>query len=608
MRARCSRISPFVAAVVTAAVFVGVAVGTTVGAVVVGSASAASAADPPFSQYTKTTNGPRGPVTVIGDSLMLGSALETGGYGPSVAQMLVDRGWGPVRMVAGVGLQAGLVVASSNPGANMTKWVRDRRAEGWDSPVYMVNLGANDIGSCNNNQTCAERDILGLVDTIGADREIWWPLITMPAQRDADVWNGALASAASKRPNLHLWDWPAAQVANSIPLSTDGVHLPTGAAYVRRSMLMADDFTARLGVSQHVGPAEPAPTPLGEPSVYVPLIQHRLYDSRLLAARPQSVQLDLSAEVPPGTTAVSINLTAASAAGGPQGFLTAYPCGAAPPLTSSVNFDSGQIRPNQVVVGLGAGNQLCISVSVPADVIVDLQGAFVPSAVTPADGLTLHPSAPLRLVDTRDTGRADPLVVAMPAGAAGAVVNVTAVGAAADGFMVAYPCDSPMPDTSNLNFVTGSAAAGSAYVRIGAAGTICVHANVAVDMVVDLQGTFTPTGGLRFQTANPQRMLDTRLSTGGWRGQVGMGQTIEATVAPAAAQAVTGNLTLVQPGQDGFGTAFACGQAVPATSSVNADRGSIVANAVTAASSSSLCLRTSVGTHVIFDTTGWWIP
>lgn len=576
--------------VVTAALAAGIAVGPVQPA----------AAETIFSQYVKPDPGPRGAVTVIGDSVMLGSVLETDGYGPSVAQMLVDRGWGPVRVVAGVGLQAGSVVA--DPGANMSKWVIDRRAEGWDSPSYMVSLGPNDIGNCNSQQRCAERDILGLVDTIGADRQIWWSLITMPTQTDADVWNRAMAAVASIRPNLHLWDWPAAQVANGIRLAPDHVHLPNGAEYRKKSLLMADDFTTRLGASERTQGSVALPVAAGAPGEYQPLNQVRLYDSRPMASPPGSIGISLAGKVPDGTTAVSINVTAVAGPSTPAGYLSVHPCGGPPPPTSSVNFAPGETRPNQVVVAVGATNTLCVDASTPVHFIVDLQGAFVPSGA-----LRLNPLAPSRLADTRTSGRVDPLVVTIPGGVAGAVLNLTAVAAAAPGYLVAYPCDSAVPSTSNVNFVAGAAAAGSAYVQVGASGTVCVHASVATDVVVDLQGTFTSGGALRFQPATPQRMVDTRTAIGGWRGQVGLGQAVDFPVAPAGAAAVTGNITMVSPGVDGYFTAYGCGQPVPSTSSVNGSLGRVSANAVTTAVDGSLCVSSSVGAHLLFDTTGWWV-
>jgi hypothetical protein len=87
----------------------------------------------------------------------------------------------------------------------------------------------------------------------------------------------------------------------------------------------------------------------------------------------------------------------------------------------------------------------------------------------------------------------------------------------------------------------------------------------------------------------------------------GGGQTTDVRVAPPTAAAVTGTLTMVAPGGAGFLTAFGCGD-VPPTSNVNAPRGGVLANSVTVglASSGRLCVRSSVATQVVFDTTGWW--
>ena len=64
-------------------------------------------------------------------------------------------------------------------------------------------------------------------------------------------------------------------------------------------------------------------------------------------------------------------------------------------------------------------------------------------------------------------------------------------------------------------------------------------------------------------------MVDTRVGTGGWRGHQGVGQTIEIGAAPDAAVAVTGTITMVNPGVGGYLTGTVCGQPAGATSSVN---------------------------------------
>ena len=153
--------------------------------------------------------GPQGSIAVVGDSLMLGSAYGApfeDGWGPTLAQMLSDRGWGPVRMAAGVGFQAGKMVAN-NPGANMSKWLTDQRAQGFDPQVIVASMGPNDIIACNTSVDCAVDDIRGFMDTAGPDHEVWWALQTTQIPANQQAWNQALQIVAAERPNLTLWDW-----------------------------------------------------------------------------------------------------------------------------------------------------------------------------------------------------------------------------------------------------------------------------------------------------------------------------------------------------------------------------------------------------------------
>ena len=105
-------------------------------------------------------------------------------------------------------------------------------------------------------------------------------------------------------------------------------------------------------------------------------------------------------------------------------------------------------------------------------------------------------------------------------------------------------------------------------------------------------------------------MVDTRTGVGGWRGHPAVGQTIEIGAAPDAAVAVTGTITIAYPGIDGYLTGTTCGQPAGATSSVNGAGGSVMANSLTVGLSpgGNLCINSSVTAHVLFDTTGWWLP
>jgi hypothetical protein len=90
---------------------------------------------------------------------------------------------------------------------------------------------------------------------------------------------------------------------------------------------------------------------------------------------PVAVPVGPAAGVPTGATAVVAEVTTVGAAAG--GFLTVYPCGAARPTASNVNYTAGEARPNLVAVKVGAADQVCIVSSRTTDVIVDLAGWFV---------------------------------------------------------------------------------------------------------------------------------------------------------------------------------------------------------------------------------------
>ncbi len=87
--------------------------------------------------------------------------------------------------------------------------------------------------------------------------------------------------------------------------------------------------------------------------------------------------LDLSAQVPAGTKAVTMNVTVTSPKAG--GFLTVYPDGSPAPLASNLNFNAGQTVPNLVTVALGAGGiDIYNGSGGTANIVVDLEGMFVP--------------------------------------------------------------------------------------------------------------------------------------------------------------------------------------------------------------------------------------
>ena len=78
-----------------------------------------------------------------------------------------------------------------------------------------------------------------------------------------------------------------------------------------------------------------------------------------------------------------------------------------------------------------------------------------------------------------------------PTGASAAIVNVTAVNAAAPGFVTVYPCDAARPFASSLNYVPGAIAPNELVAKLSASGTICLFTLATVDLVVDVTGVIS---------------------------------------------------------------------------------------------------------------------
>jgi hypothetical protein len=540
--------------------------------------------------------GPLGPVTVVGDSVLLGSAL----WSPTLPDQLQASGWGPIRFRAGVGDQAGPIRGTTTSGW----WIDTWRQQGWDAPNVIVNLGANDSGICRTDVACSRRRILDLVEVIGPGHRIWWPMITRnPASTaEAAAWNTALAQIAAERDDFFTWDWPTEMAVGGY-VSPDNTHLDA-VGYRRRSLRMAAEFTGDLARATRVGGDAELPVPAASPSTYVALAPTRVVDTRHdpLGRRPAGSELvvDLGDRLPTGATAVAMGLTAVTPDA--AGYLSAGPCGS-PHDGSSVNFTPGGARAAMTVTPLGSDERVCVFNSTGTDILVDLQGVFVggagESSFTPL-------ATNQRLVDTRATGRSRVLVVDTPPGATAVAVNLTVVGAAEPGWLRATPCDA-VAEVSNVNFLPTEAVAGAAFVATSPQDTICVETSTSADVIVDLTGTFGD-GGLSFVPVRPTRMLDTRNAIGGWSPIHGSGETLDVRVAPGDAEAVTGTLTIVGPIRAGYLTAFGCGP-TPATSSVNADAGRALANSLTTGVSDAgrLCVYSDPAGHSLFDVTGWWV-
>ena len=203
---------------------------------------------------------------------------------------------------------------------------------------------------------------------------------------------------------------------------------------------------------------------------------------RLPVLTPLAVPVRGRAGVPADAQAVAVNVTAVDPLA--PGYLTAFPCGPVPGV-SSLNFGTGQVVANLAVVRPAADGTVCFVANASTHLVLDVVGWWGDS------GDRFSASTPQRLLDSRDGGappQPQGAVVSVPAGE-GKLLNVTAVGPATFGYLTAYPCG-PRPWVSTLNYVPGQIVPNLAPVAPGGNDRACVFLQQAGHVVIDQLGTF----------------------------------------------------------------------------------------------------------------------
>jgi protein involved in polysaccharide export with SLBB domain len=201
-----------------------------------------------------------------------------------------------------------------------------------------------------------------------------------------------------------------------------------------------------------------------------------------------------------GVDAVMLNVTAVGPTA--SGFLTVFPCGSPRPNASNVNYQPGDVVPNMVFAKVGAGGNVCIYTFATTNILVDVSGYV-------AAGGSLGPVVPARVLETRPgqetidgqyqgqgprsagsvlelkvTGRGG-----VPAAGVDAVMlNVTAVGPTASGFLTVFPCGSPRPNASNVNYQPGDVVPNMVFAKVGAGGNVCIYTFATTNILVDVSG------------------------------------------------------------------------------------------------------------------------
>ncbi len=232
--------------------------------------------------------------------------------------------------------------------------------------------------------------------------------------------------------------------------------------------------------------------------------------------------------------------------------------------------------------------------------LFDTRTASESARLTRGDGST---EGPLSIASTGAFG--DWSASGVTGDATAAWLNVTAVGLEAPGYVVVYPTGLTRPGTSNVNYEAGGIVANAAPVAFGEGRRVSFAAHTNVDAVVDLMGSFGPTGAGLTPVA-PTRVLDSRTPTMPLR--AGVPREVDVR-APTGATGVIASVAVIAGSASGFLTASPCGAPTPPTSNVNFAAGDVVANAILSGlGAGRLCLTSSVDADVVVDVTGYLSP
>ena len=204
-----------------------------------------------------------------------------------------------------------------------------------------------------------------------------------------------------------------------------------------------------------------------------------------------------------GATAYSLNVTVVPhPAGQPLGYLTVWAFGEPQPAVSTLNNPTATVVANAAIVFAGKYQYINVYATDNTDLIIDINGYFG----TDTGGLSLYPTAPCRVLDTRNVGSGQPFQgvynspngidvltspCAPPSSAQAYVFNATVVPSGPMPYLTVWPHSSDQPLVSTLNAYDGFITSNMAIVPTND-GSIDAYAAGLTHLVLDIFGYFAP--------------------------------------------------------------------------------------------------------------------
>jgi hypothetical protein len=335
---------------------------------------------------------------------------------------------------------------------------------------------------------------------------------------------------------------------------------------------------------------------------------------------PQSV-----CNVPANAAAYSLNVAVVPQ--GPLGYLTLWPTGLTRPLAATLNSVDGRIKANAAIVPAGAGGAVSVFVTNTTDVVLDIDGYFVPA--TDPTALAFYTLPPCRVADTRDPNgalggpnltagvpRGFPVINSVcnvPSSARAYSMNFTAIPRGPLGYLSLWPAGSSQPLVATLNAPTGQVTANAAIVPAGLGGDIEAFVTTDADLVIDINGYFAPASSapnpLSLYLLSPCRVLDTRNGSGSFSGTLIVNTVAAPCAVPGAAQAFVMNATVVPASPLGYLTLWPDGAQKPLVATLNAADGMITSNmAIVPTANGSIDAFATDPTQLILDIFSYFAP
>ena len=559
------------------------------------------------------------------------------------ATSMTGSGWSCTLAALACTRSDSLAIGSSYPAVTLVVTVSANAASSVTNLVSATN--ANALGVTGSDLT-----LIGAVLTIAKSHAGNFTRGQSVAVYSVTVSNSAGASAASglvtvteslpaglTAISMSGTNWNCAQPAGPCTRSDT---LQPGATYPSITVMVSVASNAALQVTNHVSVSGGGSAAASADDVtninppvgalrFVPVTPCRVADTRRGAGPLGAPSIgsggtrdfpipSSSCGIPASAQAYSLNVAVVPA--GPLGYLTAWPSGQPQPVASTINSVDGRVKSTAAIIPAGSNGSISVFASNATDVILDVNGYFVPTTNTSA--LAFYPITPCRVADTRKPNaplggpylasglsRTFPVLnsaCGIPANAQAYSLNFAAVPFGPLGYITAYPTGHSQPTVASLNAPTGTITANAVIVPAGTNGSVDVYASNATNLVIDIDGYFAPmaTGGLSLYPVTPCRVLDTRKPAGSppFTGEIDVPVTASACSVPAAAQAYVFNATVAPSGAFGFLTLWPQGQSRPTAATLNAVDGIITSNlAVVPTANGSISAYGTNPTQLILD-------